>query len=123
MRRVDLDELPQLWNVLQGEMSLVGPRPEMPYHSETFSRRIPGYAQRLAVRPGLTGLAQVRGWRANTSIEHRLRSDLEYIGNRGSLMYGRVLFATIGSKSEECLRNPPSNKGVLTFLISIRDKK
>jgi putative colanic acid biosysnthesis UDP-glucose lipid carrier transferase len=96
LRRVDLDELPQLWNVLKGEMSLVGPRPEMPYHSETFSQRIPGYAQRLAVRPGLTGLAQIRGWRANTSIEHRLRSDLEYIGSRGSLMYAGVLFATIG---------------------------
>jgi len=95
LRRVDLDELPQLWNVLKGEMSLVGPRPEMLYHSEAFSERLPGYAQRLAVRPGLTGLAQVRGWRANTSIEHRLRSDLEYINNRGFAMYARVLLATI----------------------------
>ena len=95
LRRVDLDELPQLWNVLKGEMSLVGPRPEMPYHSEAFSERMPGYAQRLAVRPGLTGLAQVRGWRANTSIERRLHSDLEYINHRGFAMYARVLFATI----------------------------
>jgi lipopolysaccharide/colanic/teichoic acid biosynthesis glycosyltransferase len=95
LRRVDLDELPQLWNVLKGEMSLVGPRPEMPYHSEKFSERMPGYAQRLAVRPGLTGLAQIRGWRANTSIEHRLRADLEYIGHRGLLLYARVLLATI----------------------------
>ena len=96
LRRVDLDELPQLWNVLRGEMSLVGPRPEMPYHSEIFSERMPGYVQRLAVRPGLTGLAQVRGWRANTIIDQRLRSDLEYIRNRGSVMYARVLVATIG---------------------------
>ena len=95
LRRFDLDELPQLWNVLKGQMSLVGPRPEMPYHSEAFSERMPGYAQRLAVRPGLTGLAQVRGWRANTSIEHRLRSDLEYINHRGFAMYARVLLATI----------------------------
>ena len=68
LRRFDLDELPQLWNVLKGEMSLVGPRPEMPVHARDFSCRIPEFTERLAVRPGLTGLAQIRGWRGNTSI-------------------------------------------------------
>ncbi|PYT27122.1 MAG: hypothetical protein DMG58_20960 [Acidobacteria bacterium] len=58
LRRYDVDELPQLWNVLKGEMSLVGPRPEMPAHAEVFSRRLPQYGRRLVVRPGLTGLAQ-----------------------------------------------------------------
>lgn len=95
LRRFDLDELPQLWNVLKGEMSLVGPRPEMPIHAKTFSCRIPEFTERLAVRPGLTGLAQVRGWRGNTSIRLRLISDLEYIGNRGPARYMEILARTI----------------------------
>ena len=95
LRRFDLDELPQLWNVLKGDMSLVGPRPEMPLHSEAFSLAIPDYANRLAVRPGLTGLAQVRGWRGNTSIHQRLRADLEYIGRRGPGAYLAILLKTV----------------------------
>jgi len=95
LRRYDVDELPQLWNVLKGEMSLVGPRPEMPAHAEVFSRRFPQYGRRLAVRPGLTGLAQARGWRGDTSIHERLRSDLEYIGRRGPGMYFAILARTV----------------------------
>jgi lipopolysaccharide/colanic/teichoic acid biosynthesis glycosyltransferase len=95
LRRFDLDELPQLWNVLKGEMSLVGPRPEMPLHAESFSWRLPEYAQRLAVRPGLTGLAQARGWRGNTSIHQRLRSDIEYIAGRGPSLYFAILARTV----------------------------
>jgi lipopolysaccharide/colanic/teichoic acid biosynthesis glycosyltransferase len=95
LRRYDVDELPQLWNVLKGEMSLVGPRPEMPAHAEAFSCRLPQYARRLGVRPGLTGLAQVRGWRGDTSIQQRLCSDLEYIGRRGPGMYFSVLVRTV----------------------------
>ena len=95
LRRFDLDELPQLWNVLKGEMSLVGPRPEMPAHAEVFSCRLPQYSRRLGVPPGLTGLAQVRGWRGDTSIQQRLGSDLEYIGRRGPGMYWSILARTV----------------------------
>jgi lipopolysaccharide/colanic/teichoic acid biosynthesis glycosyltransferase len=68
-----------LWNVLKGEMSLVGPRPERLEFHRLFSEQLPQFARRLEVRGGLTGLAQVRGWRGNTSVGERLRSDLEYI--------------------------------------------
>jgi lipopolysaccharide/colanic/teichoic acid biosynthesis glycosyltransferase len=95
LRRFDLDELPQLWNVIQGEMSLVGPRPEMPAHASTFSCRIPEFTARLAVRPGLTGLAQVRGWRGNTSIRQRLHADLKYLESRGAAKYFRILLSTV----------------------------
>ena len=94
LRRFDLDELPQLWNVLEGDMSLVGPRPEMPLHAARFSARIPEYTRRLAVRPGLTGLAQVRGWRGNTCIYQRCLSDREYLDHRGSGMYFEILCRT-----------------------------
>lgn len=79
LRRFSLDELPQLINVIRGDMSLVGPRPERPYFVKKFSSEYPTYALRHRVRPGLTGWAQVRGWRGNTSLIHRLECDLEYI--------------------------------------------
>jgi undecaprenyl-phosphate glucose phosphotransferase len=95
LRRFDIDELPQVWNVLKGEMSLVGPRPEMPVHARRFSGALPEYPQRLTVRPGLTGLAQVRGWRGDTSIRKRLVSDLEYASRRGPGMYFTILARTV----------------------------
>ncbi len=95
LRRFDIDELPQLWNVIKGEMSLVGPRPEMPLHVKRFCGWLPEYRQRLSVRPGLTGLAQVRGWRGDTSIHQRLLSDLEYAGRRGAGMYFAILARTV----------------------------
>jgi lipopolysaccharide/colanic/teichoic acid biosynthesis glycosyltransferase len=95
LRRFDLDELPQLWNVLKGDMSLVGPRPEMPLHTENFDQQFPFYRSRLVVRPGITGLAQIRGWRGNTSIKERLRCDLEYIAARGPAVYLYVLARTV----------------------------
>jgi lipopolysaccharide/colanic/teichoic acid biosynthesis glycosyltransferase/glycosyltransferase involved in cell wall biosynthesis len=79
LRRYGLDEMPQLWNVLRGDMSLVGPRPERPEFLERFADQIPGFHRRLAVRPGMTGLAQVQGWRGDTSLAARLRADLDYI--------------------------------------------
>jgi lipopolysaccharide/colanic/teichoic acid biosynthesis glycosyltransferase len=108
LRRFDLDELPQLWNVLKGEMSLVGPRPEMPWHAYRFSSMLPDYTQRLAVRPGLTGLAQVRGWRGNTSIRQRLRSDLEYTVRRGAGLYLTILGKTVSAEVRRAFRLPVS---------------
>ncbi len=81
LRTYGIDEILQLWNVLKGEMSLVGPRPERPEFQEIFEASFPEFRRRLEVRGGMTGLAQVRGWRGDTSIEERLRADLEYIGH------------------------------------------
>jgi len=105
LRRFDLDELPQFWNVIRGEMSLVGPRPEMPAHARTFISGIPEYAERLAVRPGLTGLAQVRGWRGNTCMRQRVASDLEYLEGRGVVSYGLILAKTIRVEWRRAIRN------------------
>jgi lipopolysaccharide/colanic/teichoic acid biosynthesis glycosyltransferase len=79
LRRYGIDELPQLWNVLRGEMSLVGPRPERPEFAREFARRWPRFPERLAVRGGITGLAQVEGLRGNTHVGRRLERDLDYV--------------------------------------------
>ncbi len=81
MRKTSLDELPQLWNVLRGEMSLVGPRPERPFFVEQFEQEVPRYGDRHRVPVGLTGLAQVNGLRGDTSIEDRAWFDNHYIEN------------------------------------------
>jgi Undecaprenyl-phosphate glucose phosphotransferase len=79
LRKISIDELPQLLNVLKGDMSLVGPRPERPELIEQFKKEIPRYMLRHKVKAGVTGLAQVRGYRGNTSLEKRIESDLYYI--------------------------------------------
>jgi len=95
LRRFSLDELPQLINVLRGEMSLVGPRPERPVFVETFRHRIPGYMLRHKVKAGMTGWAQINGWRGNTSLEKRIEYDLYYI-ERWSLGFDlAILIKTI----------------------------
>jgi lipopolysaccharide/colanic/teichoic acid biosynthesis glycosyltransferase len=93
LRATQLDELPQLLNVLRGEMSLVGPRPIRPRFFEQLAAELPAYWQRLVVRPGLTGFAQVRrGY--ETSMAEKLAHDLEWIADRSVPLYLRTLFAT-----------------------------
>ena len=81
LRRTSIDELPQLFNILKGDMSLVGPRPERPLFVEKFKEEIPRYMVKHQVRPGLTGWAQVNGLRGDTSIRKRIEYDLYYIEN------------------------------------------
>lgn len=95
MRRWSLDELPQLLNVLAGDMSLVGPRPERGVFIEKFRRQLPGYCQRHQVKSGMTGWAQVNGWRGNTSLRHRLRCDLYYIANWSLWLDAQILLMTV----------------------------
>ncbi|PWB47489.1 MAG: undecaprenyl-phosphate glucose phosphotransferase [Candidatus Methylomirabilota bacterium] len=92
LRRTSLDELPQLVNVLKGEMSLVGPRPERPVFIEEFRKRIPRYMLRHKVKAGITGWAQVNGWRGDTSIEKRIECDLFYIENWSLVFDLRILW-------------------------------
>jgi lipopolysaccharide/colanic/teichoic acid biosynthesis glycosyltransferase len=97
LRRTSLDELPQLWNVLRGDMSLVGPRPERPYFVQRFSQLHPGYAARHRMPVGITGLAQVHGLRGDTSIEDRARFDNHYIDTWSLWQDVRILLYTAGS--------------------------
>jgi Undecaprenyl-phosphate glucose phosphotransferase len=95
MRRSNLDELPQLWNVLVGDMSLVGPRPERPHFVAQFKHKIPQYMLRHKVKAGLTGWAQVNGWRGNTPLEKRIEYDLYYIENWSVRLDLKIMWLTL----------------------------
>jgi Undecaprenyl-phosphate glucose phosphotransferase len=95
LRRYDVDELPQFWNVLKGDMSIVGPRPERPFFVEQFKHRIPQYMLRHKVKAGITGWAQVNGWRGNTSLEKRIEFDLYYIGNWSLSLDFKIMWLTL----------------------------
>ena len=95
IRKISLDELPQLFNVLKGDMSLVGPRPELPYFVKKFKEEIPLYMVKHQVKPGITGWAQVNGYRGDTSIKKRIELDLWYIDNWSIMLDLRILFMTV----------------------------
>jgi Undecaprenyl-phosphate glucose phosphotransferase len=95
LRRSNIDELPQLWNVLRGDMSIVGPRPERPHFVAQFKHRIPQYMLRHKVKAGLTGWAQVNGWRGNTPVEKRIEYDLYYIENWSVRLDLKIMWLTL----------------------------
>jgi putative colanic acid biosynthesis UDP-glucose lipid carrier transferase len=95
IRSTSLDELPQFINVLTGDMSIVGPRPERKVFVEKFKHEIPGYMQKHMVKAGITGLAQIRGWRGDTDLNKRIESDLDYIKNWSLLLDIKIIFLTV----------------------------
>lgn len=95
LRKTSLDELPQFWNVLKGDMSIVGPRPERPVFVEKFKDEIPGYMQKHKVKAGITGWAQVHGWRGDTDLATRIEHDLHYIENWSLWLDIKIIFMTI----------------------------
>ena len=105
IRKFSIDELPQLYNVLKGDMSLVGPRPELPYFVENFQKSVPLYMVKHQVKPGITGLAQVKGYRGDTSIPKRIEWDVYYIENWSLFLDIKILFMTVfkGLRNEEVL--------------------
>jgi lipopolysaccharide/colanic/teichoic acid biosynthesis glycosyltransferase len=108
LKATQLDEIPQFWNVLRGDMSLVGPRPIRPVFFEELAHELPAYWQRLVVRPGLTGLAQVRrGY--ETSMAEKLAHDLEWIADRSVRLYLRTVFATAWRVLKQSLKGFASN--------------
>jgi lipopolysaccharide/colanic/teichoic acid biosynthesis glycosyltransferase len=94
MRRWNIDEVPQFWNVLKGEMSLVGPRPERPELVATFKREIPHYNARHNAKPGITGWAQVNGLRGNTDLAERINYDLWYMENWSPILDLQIMCMT-----------------------------
>lgn len=95
IRKFSIDELPQLINVLKGDMSLVGPRPEIPFYVEIFKNEVPMYMIKHQVKPGITGLAQINGYRGDTSIKRRIEFDVQYIENWNIFLDIAILFKTV----------------------------
>ena len=95
IRKLSIDELPQFWNVLKGDMSIIGPRPEIPFHVDHFKEEIPRYLVRQQVRPGITGWAQVNGYRGDTDIAERVKLDIWYIENWSPSLDLFIVFKTV----------------------------
>lgn len=120
IRKFSIDELPQLFNVLKGDMSLVGPRPEIPYYVDSFKHTIPLYMIKHQVKPGITGLAQINGYRGDTSIEKRIEYDIQYIENWNYFLDISILIRTalsgfinnekLGGEKEKGEQNTPRTK-------------
>lgn len=102
MRKWNIDEIPQFWNVLKGDMSLVGPRPERPELIEQFKEEIPHYNARHNIKPGITGWAQVNGLRGDTDLSERVRFDLHYIENWNVLLDFQIMFLTFVKREGAC---------------------
>ncbi len=107
LRPMGLDELPQLWNVLKGDMSLIGPRPEVFERVARYEREIPGYGARYGIRPGITGWAQVNGLRGdnNVSIAERLRFDVQYLQEWSPALDRRILVRTVSTVLADTFRS------------------
>ncbi|MBI3665504.1 MAG: sugar transferase, partial [Acidobacteria bacterium] len=110
LRGTGLDELPQLFNVLGGKMSLVGPRPERPHFVEQFRRQLPFYSTRHRLQVGITGWAQVNGWRGDTSISRRVEHDLHYLRHWSLGLDFRILWMTLADFFHR-LRAPAAARG------------
>ena len=112
IRKYSIDELPQFFNVLKGDMSLVGPRPELPYFVQNFQETVPLYMVKHLVKPGITGLAQVKGYRGDTSIPRRIEWDVHYIENWNLFMDIKILFMTVfkSLRNEEALIDHKNKK-------------
>lgn len=103
LRVLFVDELPQLFNVIKGDMSLVGPRPERPYFVERFARLVPRYDLRHTVKPGITGWAQIHGLRGTTSVESRTDYDLWYVEHESLALDLRILGTTFRILAGGCI--------------------
>ena len=95
LRRTSLDELPQFWNVIKGDMSIVGPRPERPAFVQELKHEVPSYMQKHMVKAGITGWAQVNGWRGDTNMHERIEHDLYYIDNWSLWLDFKIILMTL----------------------------
>lgn len=95
IRKYSIDELPQLYNIIKGDMSLIGPRPERPYFVNKFRESVPKYMIKHHVRPGMTGWAQINGYRGNTSIVKRIEYDIYYVENWSVFLDIKIFIKTI----------------------------
>ncbi len=125
IRKLSIDELPQLFNVLKGDMSLVGPRPEIPFHVDNFKHSIPMYMLKHQVKPGMTGLAQVNGYRGDTSIKKRIEYDIEYIETWNVFLDISILIRTVlvGFVNKEKLQTKERHGNPEKYLMNKQTQK